>query len=359
MTIKLATRERVQAALDTDHTAYRGPQIDQAIDAASEVIPLTLHWAHLHPVIATRRFDWPNHQHARPWRLWLEDQALISITSMTSGGVTIPDPDRFLEPVNEGPPYTRLEIDLASASSFQSGDTHQQSIVIAGLWGYRNDETPAGALAAAISSTTATTMDVTDGSRVGIGSLLRIDTERVTVTDRAWIDSTFNLGADLTADDAATAVTVSGGTFFAGESIILGAEELAIKAVTGTTLTVERAVNGTVLATHTGPVDIYVNRRMTIERGVAGTTAATHAGAAPLAAWKAPALTEALTVAVSMDQVEQELGAYARQVRSGVAAMDAGGGGSDGAGLTAGGLPALWERTIRAHGRVGARTGAI
>jgi hypothetical protein len=355
--IFLATRERVARALDVDQTAYRGPQIDQALDAATRDICGALHWTNIHPVVATRYFDWPNQQHARPYRLWLEDNPLISATTVTSGSVVIADPDRFLEPVNTGPPFTRLEIDLASAASFNSGDTHQRSLGILGLWGLGNDEVPAGQLAAAVVSTTSTVMDVSDGSRVGVGSLLRIDSERVNVTDRAWIDSTFNLAGDVAADDSATLIAVSGGTFFAGESIILGAEEMPIKAVTGAGLVVERAGNGTVLAAHTGAVDIYVNRRLTVERAAAGTTAATHLNAAPVVAWDPPALLESLAVAVAMDQVEQELGAYSRQIRSGDAAAEATGGGNTGTGLAASGLAGKWARAIRAHGRI--RTGAI
>lgn len=353
MGILLATRERVRDALESDHTAYRAGQVDRALDAAARAIELGLHWANIHPLTATREFPWPNEQDARPWRLYLENQGLISVTSMTAGGVTIAAADRFLEPVNEGPPFTSIEIDLASSASYGSGATHQRAISIVGLWGLRNDETPAGALAEDL-DTTETAVDVTDGAKVGVGSLLRVDSERLNVTGRAFMDSTFNLAGDMNSDRADTLVVVSGGTFFEGESIVLDSEEMDVKAVTGSNLTVQRAVNGSVLAAHTGAVDIYVSRRLTVERGAAGTTAATHTNGTALISWLCPPLIEALSVGLAMDQVEQELGAYSRTSRSG----DARSATSSGADASGTALDGLWNRAIRAHGRC-SRTDAI
>ena len=58
----------------------------------------------------------------------------------------------------EGPPYNRIAI-----ASFGQVDT-----IITGVWGYTNDTETAGALAAEISSTTATVCDVN-----GAGSAAR------------------------------------------------------------------------------------------------------------------------------------------------------------------------------------------
>lgn len=342
------TRERVSRALDADSHSYRSDQVDRAIDAGARTIEGQLLWDDIAPRVATKSFDWPNEQRVKPGRLWLGNHGLISVTTMTSGGVAITEAQRVLYPLNDGPPYTRVELNQGTSASFSIATTAQGSAVIAGLWGLENAETPAGALAAAVVSTTATTVDVTDGALVGIGSLLRVDSERLQVTGRAWIDSTHNLAGDMDADTADTLVATSGGTFAAGESIILGAEEMDIKAVTGTNLVVERATNGTVLAAHTGAVDIYVSRRLTVVRGAQGTTAATHSTAAPVVAWYTPPLIEALNVALAMDQVEQELGAYSREVRSGDAAAPA----------TGSGLESAWTRALTAHGRQ-ARAGGI
>jgi hypothetical protein len=347
MAVPLATRERVTDALDIDHTAYRGPQVDQALDAASREIELGLHWAHFHPVIATRLFDWSNLQHAEPWRLWLDDQPLVSVTSMTSGGVTVDPADLVLEPVNAGPPYTRVEMDLAGSSSFDSGSTRQQSVAITGLWGHRVTELAAGALAAALVDTTGTTVDLTRGDVAGIGSLLRVDTERMAVTGRTWLDTTANLNGDLTAADNATLLVPSAGTYWPGERLMLGAEEMRVRAQTAAGVVVQRATGGTVLAAHTGAVDIYAQRRYTVTRGAEGTTAATHLLAAAAVVWQAPAPVEALCVALAMNQVEQELGAYRREVTA------------PGGAAPGGSLGDLWMRAARACGRAGSRKAAI
>lgn len=344
----LATRERVAQALDSEHTAYRGDQIDQALAAATDTIRLALHWAHFHPVVATRYFDWPNDQRARSWRLWLDDQGLISVTQLVAGGVTLAPTEYLLEPVNTGPPYTSIEINLAEGGSFGSGDSHQRAIAITGVWGCNTDTIVRGALAEALDDVE-TDVDGTDG-RVGVGHVLVVDSERMVVTDKTWMDTGANLAGDLTADDADTEVTVSAGTFFRGERLYLGAEAMDVKAQTGTTLVVERATDGTVLAAHTGAVDIYAPRRFTVTRGQHGTTPASHLIAAELRVWTAWPLVEALAVAVSMDQVEQEMGAYSRTSGAGSTdrtAKDA----------TGSGLAAAWARAYAAHGRY--RSGAL
>ena len=67
--------------------------------------------------------------------------------------------DFFLEDNNLGPPYYRIEIDLSSTSSFESGDTPQRSISVLGRWGYEEDTESVGTVASGLSSgTTATTM---------------------------------------------------------------------------------------------------------------------------------------------------------------------------------------------------------
>ena len=137
-----ATREDVMRALDVKLTARNTRQIDRALESASRDVESLCHRTFA-PTVATKSFDWPNGQRARPWRLWLDANDLISVTTLTSGGTTIASSDYFLEPNQYGPPYSRLEIDLDSSAAFSSGDTHQRAIVVTGLWGYTNAETTA------------------------------------------------------------------------------------------------------------------------------------------------------------------------------------------------------------------------
>lgn len=171
-----ATREEVQDAFDVREAAHRSAQIDSAIASASDDIDgwLNRHKHGLAPRLATRYFDWPRRDFTQAYRLWLDENELISVTAFSSGGTTIPSTDYFLEPVNSGPPYTYVEIDLSSSASFSPGTTSQRAIQITGTWGINDDQVPAGALAEALDASE-TAVDVTDASLVGVGSALLVD----------------------------------------------------------------------------------------------------------------------------------------------------------------------------------------
>ena len=126
--------------------------------------------------MTTRFFDWPpsqggsgGGQYAEPWRLWLNENDIVVLTSLVSGGVTIPLSAVYLEPVNnpqKGRPfYTYIELDRSQNWAFgNNAQSPQHSIQITGTWGYGADADPAGLLAANV-GTTDTTVTVTDGSR--------------------------------------------------------------------------------------------------------------------------------------------------------------------------------------------------
>ena len=182
-----ATREDIQRALDVQTTARNRRQIDDAVNAASRSVEGLLH-RRFYPEQATRYFDWPPRTGVTPWILRLDDNELISVTALSSGGTTISASSYFLRRADnkDEAPYTRLEINLSSSAAFGGGSTYQKDITVTGLFGYRNDETTLGALTAAVSTTTGTTITV-DGATsalVGVGSLLRVDTERLIVTER-------------------------------------------------------------------------------------------------------------------------------------------------------------------------------
>jgi hypothetical protein len=350
------TRETVKAALDIKETARSNAQIDRAIEAASRQIEGALH-RRFYPEVRTLTWDWPNAQRARPWRLWLDANELISVTTLTAGGETIAASDYLLYP-SSGPPYNRVEIDLDSSAAFSSGDTHQRAISITGLYGYRADEAPAGVLAGAVSTVGATTIDVSDGAEVGVGDLLRVDDERLLVTGRTMLDTGQNLGADLAASAAAVTVAVSDGTGYSVDEVLLiGSERMLVVDIAGNALTVKRAWDGSVLAAHTTGADIYAPRTLTVVRGALGTTAATHLTAAPVARHVPPGPVVALCVGLALAQVLGEQSGYARpEGRSGSSSTVSSGrqrGQEIGVGLDA-----LWKTAYAACGRK-ARTRAV
>lgn len=341
MGIWYCTREDVRRATESKTTARDDWRVDDAIEAGARNIDDLLHREHIAPTIATKYFAWPNDQR-RSHVLWLDANPLISLTSLTAGGVAIDSDDWLLEPQQYGPPYDRIEVNLSSSAAFASGDTHQRAIAALGLWGLDDVSAAAGALDAALSDTTGTTVDVTNGAAVGVGSVLRCDDERMAVVGRQALDSGQNTTGALTAAANDTTVGVADGTaYFVDEVITVDAERMLVVDITGNSLIVKRAWDGTVLAAHNSGADVYASRRLTVERGVLGTTAATHSDAAALTVWKPQGLVHSLNVAEALEQLAQESAGYARTVGAGDSERNA----------SAAGLARKRKDAVRAHGR--------
>lgn len=324
MGVWYTTRETVKSALDIKETARSDAQVDRAIEAASRAIDGGnqvggLLKRRFYPQNDTRYFDWPNMQTARPWRLWLDQHEIISVTSITSAGTTISSADYFLRP-DYGPPYTHVELDLDSTATFGGGPTHQRDIVITGVFGSSNTEVTAGALAEALDGSE-TGVDVTDSSLIGVGDLIRVDNERMLVTGKTMLDTGVNIdaGDSLTASNADVSITLSGssGAPVAGEIILIDAERMLVVDVAGLVLTVRRAWDGSVLATHAANADIYAPRTLTVTRGAVGTTAATHSTSAAIVRNQPPGLVTSLCVAEALNLLGHEGAGYAYTAGSG------------------------------------------
>jgi hypothetical protein len=344
-----ASREEIKAELDVKETARSNARIDRALADATEAVHGLCHRI-FYPVVATRYFDWPNGQYARPWRLWLDANELISVTTLTSGGTTIAASDYLLEPNQYGPPYNRLEVNIGTSAAFSAGDTHQHAIAITGLFGYRNDETTTGSTAEALdASETGIDVDAATSATVGVGNLLRIDDERVIVTGRSNLDTGQTLGAGLTNQNNVVTVTVaSGAAFAAGEAILIDGERMLVEDIAGNTLVVRRAWDGSTIAAHTLGATIYAPRTLTVARGALGTTAASHNTAATVYRWDAPGPTRQLCVAEAVTSLLQGRSGYARTAGSGEYERE----------TTGRGLKDLRERVYVSHGRK-ARTRAV
>lgn len=326
MGIWLATREDVKRALDVAETARSNAQIGRAIGSASGRVEGQLH-RKFRPRLATRYFDWPNHQYSRTWRLWLDDNEVISVDTLVAGGTTISADDYFLEPANSGPPYTHVEIDLASSAAFASGSTHQRAIAITGLFGHSNDEEQIGSLSANLAAGASSTASVTwTTADVGVGDVLRVDSERMVVANRTMVDSTQNIGADLTAAANDVTVAVTDGTGFDVDEIILvDSERMLIVDIAGNNLTVKRAWDGSVLAAHTTGADIYALTGVELTRGQLGTTDAEHLSGATIHKHLVPDTVRDLTIAEALNTLLQERSGYARTAGSGESEILVGG----------------------------------
>ncbi|MFE2073721.1 hypothetical protein [Streptomyces misionensis] len=315
-----ATREEIKAELDVKETSRSNARIDRALEDASRRIEGLMH-RRFFPVAATRFFDWPARFRGSytPWVLRLDDQELISVTALSSGGRPIAEGDYNLEPNTSGPPYTRIEINLATSAAYGGGPSYQRDVTVTGLWGYRNTEAAAGALAEDLDATeTDIDVDGATSATVGVGSILRIDSERVIVTERKQLAIGQALGADLTSQNNAVTVTVQfGGQFAAGEVILIDAERMLIEDIAGNTLIVRRAWDGSTIAAHTSGTAIYSPRTLVVTRGALGTTASAHATAAVIYQWMPPGGIRQLCIAETVTDLLQGRSGYARTAGAG------------------------------------------
>lgn len=351
-----ATREAVKRALDFEETSRTDGQVDRAIEASSDDVEGFLH-RRFFPQLTTRYFDWPDRSYSVPWRLWLDSNELISVTTLTSGGVPLVEGDDFILRRSDNldePPYNCVEINLAGRASFGGGATPQRDIAILGLYGHSAKESAVGTLASSIDADDVT-VGLSASGNVGVGDVIRIGSERMLVTDRGMLDTGLNLAADLADSEADTLVATTGGTPSAGETVLIDAERMLVVDVAGSNLIVRRGWDGSVLASHTSGADIYAARSLTVERGVLGTTAASHSSSTAVVRHVPPALVRDLGVAEAIEQLLQESSGYARPAGSG----------QDGASATrsnkntiGAGIDTIRDRAHTAYGRK-ARTAAV
>lgn len=305
--VSYTTRETVVGALgDISPTARGTALVDAAIESASRSVEALCHRT-FYPWSGTRYFEVDGGWWAEN-RLWLNQNDLISVTAITVDGTVAAPADWQLFP-GDGPPYTSV--------GFPSGPSLpvQGRTAVTGVFGYGNDQAPAGTAAEAMDAVE-TGMDVSNAALIGVGDVLTIDTERMIVTDRTWITTAQTVQTPLTASAANTTVAVTtGSAYAAGEMLLLDSERVLITDIAGNNLTVRRAQDGTVLAVHTGST-IYAARTLTVVRGALGTTAATHLTAAPLTRLLVPALVRALATAEAVNEVQLQAGGYAASTGS-------------------------------------------
>lgn len=147
----------------------------------------------------------------------------------------------------------------------------------------------AGALAEADDGSE-TALDVTDASLIDVGDTILIGTEEMFISGRAPLDTTGDLNDTLTASASDVTVTVTDGTLIKqGEVILIESERMLVESITGNDLTVQRGYDGSVLAAHSGALNIYAFRTLTVVRAVNGTIASSHAISTAITKYVPPA----------------------------------------------------------------------
>lgn len=324
--VAYAFREQVMSSLEIRNMTRARKLIDAKLEAGARSIEGLTH-RRFYPERKTVTFDWPNYQMADPWELQLENNDLISVNTLTVAGVVIPPTDFFLrrwDNIDE-PPYSMIQMNLASNSSFAGGVTFQRAINVNGIFGDKDTDTsvPSGSLGGGINSSVTTLIINPSGGNypVGVGSIVLIGTERLVLTNRFMSDTAQNLQISMSADKSVKTVAVTDGTAFAiEETILIDAERMRIEDIAGNNLIVTRAVDSPTLASHTSPADIFALRTFTARRAALGTTAAAHSLNDPIYAHQFEALSpliNELNIAETVVMLEQNASAYARVVGSG------------------------------------------
>lgn len=314
-----ATRESVKRALDVKLTTRSDQQIDEAIQEGSESVEGLLH-RRFYPELSTRYIDWPNFQSTYPWKVYLDENELADITVtppvLTSGGNVI-DPTTVFwgsPEYADQAPYTRLELNRSSSSNFGQGNTPQRDIGLTGVFGYWLKTSPAGTITVAMTDTTSTSITVDSKCTVaaGVGDNIVIGTERLLITDKSMVSTTQTQASGLTtANTADVALGVQDGTKFSVyETLLLDSERLFVEDISGNTLTVKRAWDGSVLAAHVSSSAIYALRSLTVVRGALGSTAATHLINATATVAVVPSLVSQLSRAYALYQILGEKSGY-------------------------------------------------
>lgn len=318
MSNRYTTREAVKAAMSAAAGRATDIAIDRLIDQVSRAVDAATHtWFIPRTDTVYLPFD---RKHVRGAKLFF-DQYLLAVTSLKDqgGARTLTEGTHFrLQPENEGPPYSWAEIILSQSSVFEAGaSTNQRSFEVTGRHGAYEATVAAAQLGAAISTAGATTAQVLDGSKVGVGDTLLAGTEQLFVSERDSIDLGVNSAGALTKSDADQTVTLGDPTddLCVGEVIRIGSERMLVTDVdSATSVQVTRAYDGTTLAAHTTNADIYVYRRFTVERGVNGTTAATHADDLALTRYVVPPEIEELVIGEVIAALQQQRAGWGRTV---------------------------------------------
>jgi len=355
-----ASREQTKRALKLSGTEADAT-IDYHIEAASREIDreLGVRSGAFVPETKTRQFTWPQDSDAedrfvRSYVLLL-DEWLLSVSGITSENatVTVPTSEVFLEPVNEGPPYTRLEINKATTDGnalFAAGESNQRAVRVTGSWGYSADTKGAGQLSETLTSTE-TDVDIGPAATglVEVGDTLLCETEQMFVSGRAAFDTTANTAAVLTASISETTVAVNNGALLtAGEVLLIDSERMLLLSISANNLSVVRGYDGTAVASHVNPSDVYAFRTLTVTRGVNGTTKAAHADATALTKYVVPLVIQRWCVALAVAGYEQDQSGHTGVISGGESAVISPGGSVQSYPSP---LEALRRRALAAYGR--------
>jgi hypothetical protein len=307
--------EEVKAATDTRETARNNAQIARVIAGATDSVEDMLN-RRFYPEVDVRYADWPSHvDPVDGSRVVSLDYDVVELTELTVAGVPVDESLYELESERDGePPYVAVRLD--ASVTLPDGVATRDAVGLAGTFGFDANEDAAGTLATTVDDAT-DTVDVSDSSAVGVGSLLRIGAERMLVDRKSMLDTGQTTQGALTNSNADQLLLVTSGAAYAeGEVVMVDAEKMLVVEIAANTLVVKRAWDGSTLAAHNPGAAVFAPRRLTVRRGVLGTAASEHTAGAMIGRHRIPDLVRQLGVAESLVGMAQENGGYGRTVGS-------------------------------------------
>ena len=284
MTDWLTTREAVKRALGAAGTDLH-PTIDRHIAAASHELQESINRKFI-PRTATYYFDGKGKR-----SLWLppsEEGDLLAVTTLkvdengdgTYEKTLAANTDYWLWPDN-GTPKNRIDINPESAqlSVFPQG---RRRVEIVGRFAYSEDTKAAGSVSSGLTpGTSATNFVCSNAALIDVGDTLLIESEQLFVSER----TATSLGiaglliSGIAADVSATELEIATpGVAIVGEVLLVDSERMLVVDTPGASafVIVQRAYDGSTLASHASAAQAYTYRSLTVVRGVNGTTAAAH-----------------------------------------------------------------------------------
>jgi hypothetical protein len=240
----------------------------------------------------------------------LDEDELVTVEEVLLDGVPlIIGTDAVFSRPKTDDPYNRVELTIA-------GDL----LEITGVYGYRVAERTVTDVVSIADST----LVVSDSSEIGTGALLRIGTERLIVTRKSWV-TVGNVTAVTLAHQASDNAFSLSVPVHVGELLLIDAERMLVVDVAGSTVIVERAVDGTALAEHTAVTAVYVQRQLSVDRAVLGTTEVSHINGDDVLLFVFPPLVAEYTLAQTLVGIGQGRSGYARTVGVGENEQEASG----------------------------------
>lgn len=324
------TRDDVVNALDTKVPVSMLPTVDRVCDSASRMIEDLCH-RQFYPVFKTyKHFPWP--RRSKSFRVWTGDVDVLEIETLRIGGDLVDSADIILQPLNYGPPFNRIELNpKGSTTAFYNDGDHIKPIEVFGTFGYDKTERQVSSISSA-AAVDADRLFVADSSKVSVGSVFVVGSEYMIATDRAFREVsgvTVSTGlVDKKNDDQLVLSSVSG--FYTNEIVRVGSELMRIVGVASGSLTVQRAVFGSVLASHSSGAVVSKRDEFSVLRGELGTAAVSIAADDVLKVWEPPAPVRSLAIAEAVNLILQESSGYARVVGSGENAREMRGSGLKG-----------------------------